>query len=183
MDLRDLSCVVGLADTGSFTRAAAALHIDVSTLSRRIGNLENELGALLFERNRAGLLLTSSGREVLQLARRALADVDTIRALASQNGRAAWGDLRLATQMSTLGPKMRAALLAWRKDHPNVQLELVEAHDSQRPIASQIHQHQRFPCRDLGVFAVMRFALLDRIVRYRTVSLITEHRLDEADLE
>ena len=47
MGLRDLSCVIRLADTGSFARAAAELHIDVSTLSGRtpaycrIGATEN----------------------------------------------------------------------------------------------------------------------------------------------
>src|SRR5688500_17550703 len=57
-----LQAFAAVARAGSFTRAAAALHLSQPALSRRIAGLEEQLEAVLLVRGRAGVALTEAGR-------------------------------------------------------------------------------------------------------------------------
>jgi DNA-binding transcriptional LysR family regulator len=72
MELHHLRCAVAVADHGSFTHAARALHITQPSLSYSIAKLELELGAALFERGTHGVSLTAAGAAFLEPARCAL---------------------------------------------------------------------------------------------------------------
>jgi Bacterial regulatory helix-turn-helix protein, lysR family len=80
MEIGDLRYLTVSADAGNFSRAANILGRNASTLSRRIDRLENELGLPLFERGRGSVRLTSGGKAVLVPVRRALAEIDAIKA-------------------------------------------------------------------------------------------------------
>ncbi len=129
MELRDLEFIVHIARFGGVTRAARDLGVDASTLSRHLGALEDELGILLFERGRGGMKTTVAGRSVLRLAHRAISDIEAIRHLAARSSLALAGELRLAIQTASLGPRLRAAFAAWRSSHPEVDLDLFEVDD------------------------------------------------------
>lgn len=70
MDVKQLTALVAVADAGSVTRAAELLHLVQPAVTRQIHTLEQELGVPLFERSRAGMELTESGRLMLERARR-----------------------------------------------------------------------------------------------------------------
>ena len=61
MNLCDLGAVISVAETGSFHKAAHALSIGQSAISRRIARLEDALGVSLFERRPSGTKLTNAG--------------------------------------------------------------------------------------------------------------------------
>jgi len=71
--LHHLRYVIGAAEHGSFRRAAGALNVQQSTISRRVCELEDRLGASIFERGPAGVRLTQAGAEFLGGAQDAMA--------------------------------------------------------------------------------------------------------------
>jgi len=69
MDVRQLSYFVAVADHGTVTAAAAALHLSQPPLSTQIQQLEQELGCRLFERFPRHMVLTDAGRTLYARAR------------------------------------------------------------------------------------------------------------------
>src|SRR5688572_17239087 len=61
-----LDAFVAVAQTQNFSKAAEKLHITQSALSQRVMNLEAELNATLFIRDRTGVQLTELGQELLR---------------------------------------------------------------------------------------------------------------------
>src|SRR6266849_4394657 len=62
-DLNEIAVFVSVAQLGSFTGAARALSMPVSTVSRRIADLEQQLGVTLIQRTTRKLTLTTQGRD------------------------------------------------------------------------------------------------------------------------
>ena len=64
MEIAQIRYFLALCDEGSFTRAARHCGVAQPSLTRAIGNLERELGTMLFERNPGGAALTSNGQRI-----------------------------------------------------------------------------------------------------------------------
>lgn len=76
MELRHLRYAVAVADAGSMTRAAQALHVVQQALSQQIADLERELNVRLFERHARGVRPTAAGVRFVSDARDILAAAD-----------------------------------------------------------------------------------------------------------
>ena len=129
MEIRDLLYLEASAATGNFTHAAKSLGINTSTISRRMGRFEDELGLALFERGHAGIRLTTGGNAVLRHIRRALAELDAIRHAGDRNGNGIVGEIRLAVRMPPVGEPLRGLLAGWRQRHPEVVLSIAEMNE------------------------------------------------------
>ncbi len=79
MDIDQARTFLAIAAHGSFLEAARRLHVTQSTVSARIQNLEADLGATLFVRNRAGASLTPAGRRFLPHAKNLVLTVEQAR--------------------------------------------------------------------------------------------------------
>jgi DNA-binding transcriptional LysR family regulator len=75
MDINEIQAFVAIAELGGFTRAGRRLHRSQPAISRRLGILEHELGAPMFERLRGQAKLTDAGRAFLPHAEAALASL------------------------------------------------------------------------------------------------------------
>jgi DNA-binding transcriptional LysR family regulator len=78
VDLRQLQYVAAVADTRSFTKAAAGQVVVQSALSQQVRKLETELGVRLFDRTTRSVRMTSAGEALLPIIRRVVADVDQL---------------------------------------------------------------------------------------------------------
>ncbi|PLY01556.1 MAG: hypothetical protein C0622_07050 [Desulfuromonas sp.] len=78
MDTRYLKTLVTVVESGSFSKAARALHLTQSAVSQRIKFLEEAFGCSLFDRSGSSLLLTTAGEVVLDSARRILGIEETL---------------------------------------------------------------------------------------------------------
>ena len=84
MELRQIEYVLAVVDRGSFTKAAAAVHVSQPSLSDGIRRLEAELGVRLFDRLGRSVELTDAGLALVGPARQLLGmlDADLVRGLA-----------------------------------------------------------------------------------------------------
>lgn len=124
VELHHLRCTVAIADHGSFTLAAAALHMSQPSLSYAIARLEEELGAKLFDRSH-GTRLTAAGTAFVDHARRALAEADSGRAAVDAVRGVLSGDLRFVGIRTAV---VEAAILVaeFHRRHPGVDLLIEE---------------------------------------------------------
>lgn len=126
MNLRDLKYLVALADHKHFGRAAAASFISQPTLSTQIRKLEDELGVALVERAPRKVMLTPVGLEVVERARRVIAEVEQMAEIARRSRDPEAGTVRLG-MFPTLGPYLLPHVLpAVRQRFPRLELLLVE---------------------------------------------------------
>ncbi|OSQ52600.1 hydrogen peroxide-inducible genes activator [Marivita geojedonensis] len=80
--LQQLRYLVAVADQLHFRRAAEACNVTQPTLSAQIKDMELRLGTTLIERSRSKVLLTPTGRDIVERARRILREVAEIHAIA-----------------------------------------------------------------------------------------------------
>ena len=81
MTLKQLEAFYWAASASSFGVAADRLHVSPSTLSKRIAELEGQLGTPLFDRSGHRAVLTEAGQQLLPLARRMLGLADDMRSV------------------------------------------------------------------------------------------------------
>ncbi len=129
MDILDLEYLTAAAVAGNFGRAAEALGVNVSTVSRRIGRVEDELGLALFERVHSGVRLTAGGDAVMLHVRRALAEVEAAKLSGMRVGSGRVGEVRLGIQLPPVGEVLVSLLATWHETHPGVTLTVAEMGD------------------------------------------------------
>lgn len=78
VDIRQISYFIRVADLGSFSKAAVAMNVAQSAISRQIRKLEEELGVPLLYRNGRGVTLTHAGALVLEHGRSAVEALDLV---------------------------------------------------------------------------------------------------------
>ena len=133
MELRHLRCFIVLAEELHFTRAAERLHIEQPPLSRAIKELEDELGVVLFDRNRRGTVLTAAGAAFLQDIRRLLTVLEQARENAKAVASGLRGSLRIAVSDGAIDPRLSAFLVRCRAEEPEIEIRLSEV-----PLAEQL---------------------------------------------
>jgi len=124
--LRQLRYFIAAVDFGSFRKAAAALSIQESSISRRIRDLEDELGASLFVRYAGGVRLTIAGSEFLDSARSALRQIDAGIIKVSAIGRAEHGAVKVGIFSSLASGFLFDLLSAFGATHPNVHVDVID---------------------------------------------------------
>ncbi|MEA2567916.1 MAG: hypothetical protein QOD49_3093 [Actinomycetota bacterium] len=126
VSLRQLEYFVAVVDDGSFTTAAARLHVSQPGLSHQIQALERQLGGPLLERLSRGVRLTPAGRIALPHAQASLAHAERARTAALRASGIDAGELHVGTLFSISVGILPGALRIWRAKYPDVQVRLVE---------------------------------------------------------
>lgn len=121
MERRHLEHFLAVAESGSFTRAAAALTIAQPSLSHSIAVLEKELGAALFERLGRGVKLTEAGLALLEPARRTLRSFQVAQGAVRSVGDGGYGRLSMVTNTLWAVEPLAELIGEFRRLHPGVQ--------------------------------------------------------------
>jgi DNA-binding transcriptional LysR family regulator len=123
MEIRHLRCFSVLAAELHFARAAARLHIEQSPLSRTIKELEDALGARLFDRNRRGTRLTRAGEIFMEDVHRIFTLLEQAQERVRSAARGYYDTLRIAVSDGT-EPHLSALLARFREEEPKVGVHL-----------------------------------------------------------
>jgi DNA-binding transcriptional LysR family regulator len=126
IELRHLRYAVAAAHHGSFRRAAEALGVKQSSLSRRIRQMEDRLGVAVFERSSSGVRLTTAGTEILRTSRHLVDGLDHMMASAKAAGRGEAGRLAIGFYTSLSAGNLRASLMEHARRFPQVEIRAVE---------------------------------------------------------
>ncbi|HJV65622.1 MAG TPA: LysR family transcriptional regulator [Geomonas sp.] len=126
MSLRNLQILTAIARKGSFAAAAYHLGLTQSAVSLQMKNLEEELGAQLFERTGRSPRLNASGRLVVERAEEILAIYDGIKGELNPAG-AIGGTLTLGVVPTVLTGPLPSVLGRLRKQHENLNVRLLSA--------------------------------------------------------
>lgn len=126
MEIHQLRYAVAVADNGSFTAAAAALHVSQSGVSAQIARLERELGLELFERGGRRTATTPAGVQLLARMRSVLTGVEDIRSIADQHLGLLRGRARIGAVAGLSWPAFLDALADLRTQHPRLEINLTE---------------------------------------------------------
>ena len=131
MELRQLEYFLAVAEEANFTRAAERVHISQSGVSSQIRQLEQELGATLFDRSSRKATLTPAGAAALEPARAALAAAAATRRAVDDVTGLIRGRLALGMVSGCTITPLFDALAAFSRAHPGVELALAEANSDQ----------------------------------------------------
>ncbi|MBM4655171.1 LysR family transcriptional regulator [Rhodococcus hoagii] len=126
MELRQLEYFVAVAEEANFTRAAARVHVSQSGISAQIRQLENDLGAPLFDRSTRVAALTVAGEAALAHARAALAAARAVRDAVDDVNQLVRGRLEVGMVTACTVTPLFDALSSFHRAHPGIDVSLRE---------------------------------------------------------
>ncbi|MEJ8814315.1 LysR family transcriptional regulator [Variovorax ureilyticus] len=126
MELRQLRYFVKIADMGSMSRAALALHISQPSLSQQISQLEDEMGKPLLIRLPTGVRMTVEGEVFYRQALQILRQVDEVRAAVTAANEHLTGRVTIAMAHTQTAQYALPLILEARKTYPQIDLEVFD---------------------------------------------------------
>lgn len=178
-DLRDLELFVAVADAGSIARAAERSHTVASAVSKRVSDLEDNLGGPLLLRGAKGVELTTAGHALLARARVLLHQAAQLDDEMRRHASGTRGYVRMFANMSAIVEFLPDALASFATQHPDIHVHLEEHVSS--AIATAVADNSA----DLGI--VSELPAIDGLatVPFRTDDLVVvlkpDHPLAKRD--
>jgi DNA-binding transcriptional LysR family regulator len=123
MDVSDLRIFEAVARLGGINRAAADLHTVQSNVTTRLGLLEDELGARLFDRGSRGVVLTAAGQRLLPYAYKIRAEIENARRAVADDGDPR-GPMTVGALETTMALRLSPVLAAFAASYPGVDITL-----------------------------------------------------------
>jgi DNA-binding transcriptional LysR family regulator len=129
IDLNTLKTLLDVVEAGSFAAAARERNLPPNNLSRQVQRLERDLGIRLLQRTTRSLGLTSSGRELVEGARGALAQLEQQLQDVGSQGKEPRGHLRVAVPTDFFSLRVAEPIARFLEQHPGISLEFLLSDD------------------------------------------------------
>ena len=123
-DLNSLTIFAKVVEANSFSEAARRLKMPTSTVSRRVADLEDQLGVRLLERSTRSLRLTDVGSEVLEHAQHSAELSESVDNIASNHLSNVSGTLRLSAPPSISDSLLAPLVCAFQASYPDVRVQI-----------------------------------------------------------
>lgn len=122
--VRHIKAFLAVARLGSFTRAAAEVHVSQPALTVQIRQLEESLGLRLFDRNKRQVVLTQAGRDLLPPLQRVLSELEAVMSASHDLAGLRRGSVSVATLPSVAAGLLPIAIRRFAADHPNIDVNV-----------------------------------------------------------
>ena len=188
IDLNSLAIFAKVVEARSFSEAARRLKMPISTVSRRVAELEDQLGAGLLERSTRNLRLTDIGAEVFEHAQRSAEIGEAVGNIVSNQSATVSGLLRLSTPPSISDTLLAPLVGAFQASYPDVRVQILVTDRFVDHIAEGVDLVFRLgPLKDSSLVGrklltyrhqlVASPAYIDRVKPPETPQDLPEHRL------
>jgi DNA-binding transcriptional LysR family regulator len=166
LDPLSLRLFVAVMEENAIARAAAREHIAPSAASRRLAELEQQLGVELFARSNRGSAPTPAAYALLNLARGVLNDLDGIATQMRDYGSGVRGQVRVVANISAITQFLPTELQGFMARHPHVQVRL------QEQISTAIARSVLENAADLGILNEGHYGDKLQLLPYREDELV-----------
>src|ERR1700732_2014569 len=126
-DLNSLVIFAQVVEANSFSEAARRLKMPTSTVSRRVAELEDQLGVRLLDRSTRNLRLTDLGSEVVEHALRSAEDSEAVQNIVPNRQSSVSGTLRLSAPPNISDTLLSPLVTAFQASYPNVRVHILIA--------------------------------------------------------
>jgi DNA-binding transcriptional LysR family regulator len=123
--LEAMSTLLAVVEAGSLSAAARQLTVPLTTVSRRVSELESHLRIKLFNRSSRQLVLTDAGNSYLAACKRIIADVTEAERMASGEYTAPTGELTVTAPISLGRTHLIPILADFLKTYPDIRTNLI----------------------------------------------------------
>lgn len=143
-DLNDIAIFVKVAQFESFSRAAHALGMPVSTVSRRVADLEQQLGVTLLQRTTRKLTLTVPGQDYFHQCHEPLEVLADAERVLTQTQKKPEGILRITAPVVLREPEFLDFISTFLDNYPRIKIDLVITNDFLNLVGQNIDMGIRF---------------------------------------
>jgi DNA-binding transcriptional LysR family regulator len=120
---------LAIARSGSVRAASTKLNVNHSTVLRRVSQMEEQLGARLFEKLPTGYELTVAGEEILELAENMEETSSLLQTRVFARDQRLTGTLRVAMPPAIATDLLMPDLAEFSRDHPEIELEIISSYE------------------------------------------------------
>jgi len=124
-DLNALVVFAKVVEANSFSKAARRLNMPISTVSRKVAELEDRLGVRLLERSTRNLRLTEVGTDVLEHAQRGVEVAEAVDSIVSNQLAEVKGTLRLSAPPNISDSLLAPVINAFQASYPAVKVQIL----------------------------------------------------------
>ncbi|WP_130617191.1 LysR family transcriptional regulator [Dyella amyloliquefaciens] len=126
ISLRHLRAFISVATTGSFTRAASALFVTQSALTKTIRELEDDISLALFERTTRRVSLTTHGQSLYPIAERLVKDFDKSMLDLRERCNGGSGTVNIACGLAFASSVLPEVARVLNARHPDIRLNILD---------------------------------------------------------
>jgi DNA-binding transcriptional LysR family regulator len=147
IDFVTLKLFVAIVDELSLTKAAAREHMALAAVSKRISDLEAQIGSALLYRLPRGVSLTPAGHALLHHSRNLLDGIEQMNADLSEFATGVKGHVRIHANTSAIIEFLPEDLSAFQQRYPEIKIDLEER------VSTEIIRAVREGLTDIGIYA------------------------------
>jgi DNA-binding transcriptional LysR family regulator len=147
IDLKTLRLLVAVCEHRNMGRAAEAEHIEPSAVSKRIAQLESDLGVPLLTRSRRGVQPTPAGVALLEHARNVLFTMDRIASDVAAFGSGVKGSVRVCASASAIAEALLDDIASFMGEPANQNIKV----DVEERLSTELVRHLREGAASIGV--------------------------------
>jgi DNA-binding transcriptional LysR family regulator len=153
-DLNEIMVFTAVANLGSFSGAAKNLNMPVSTVSRKVSDLETRLGITLIQRTTRKLNLTPAGARYFEQCADLLQGLDEAEVEATQLQTQAEGFLRVSVPIGMVTERFMNFISRFLQRHPRIDLDLLVTNEYVDLVREGVDLAIRFgPLQDSSLIA------------------------------